>query len=253
MDDVTNVDTGQPVEVPADAPVDVTEGATAPEVDEPMFTVKVQGEELQVTQSELLNGYSRQADYTRKAQEVAEQRKSLEEAAAIQEALQRDPQWALNKIAEHYGVTSPLAAPTPQPVPATTPDPWDNDGGMDAESQRIQQLESEIAALRSSVDKSHVETQIQALERQDPNFDRDLLYSTALRHQVDDVGVAYKLMQADVLAEQARQREAAEAAAAQQKEAAAAVHSGPSRSTAASTQNQGMPADIWEAWSQSKN
>jgi hypothetical protein len=43
-----------------------------------LYTVKVNGEEIQVTLDELLNGYSRQSDYTRKSQEIAERRKAIE-------------------------------------------------------------------------------------------------------------------------------------------------------------------------------
>lgn len=42
------------------------------------FTVKVNGQEIEVTEDELLNGYSRQQDYTRKSQELAERRKAFE-------------------------------------------------------------------------------------------------------------------------------------------------------------------------------
>jgi len=42
------------------------------------YTVKVNGEEVEVTLDELLSGYSRQSDYTRKSQELAEQRKSVQ-------------------------------------------------------------------------------------------------------------------------------------------------------------------------------
>jgi hypothetical protein len=42
------------------------------------YTVKVNGEEIEVTLEELRNGYSRQSDYTRKSQELAERRKSIE-------------------------------------------------------------------------------------------------------------------------------------------------------------------------------
>lgn len=46
--------------------------------------VKVNGQELEVTLAELRNGYSRTADYTRKATDLAEQRKAFEaEAEAI--------------------------------------------------------------------------------------------------------------------------------------------------------------------------
>ena len=49
--------------------------------------VKLDGEELQVPLSEALAGYQRQADYTRKTQELAEQRSQMQYAATIQTAL----------------------------------------------------------------------------------------------------------------------------------------------------------------------
>lgn len=42
------------------------------------FTVKVNGEDLQVSQEDLISGYSKGADYTRKTTELAEQRKAFE-------------------------------------------------------------------------------------------------------------------------------------------------------------------------------
>jgi len=42
------------------------------------FTVKVDGKEVAVTRDELLNGYQRQADYSRKTAELAEQRRAAE-------------------------------------------------------------------------------------------------------------------------------------------------------------------------------
>lgn len=51
--------------------------------------VKIDGEEVEVTLDELKSGYSRTKDYTRKTQELAEQRKSFEaEATAIREERQ---------------------------------------------------------------------------------------------------------------------------------------------------------------------
>lgn len=53
------------------------------------FTVKAAGEEKEVTLDELMQGYQLGADYTKKTQEVAEQRKAVEaEQQAIQEAKQ---------------------------------------------------------------------------------------------------------------------------------------------------------------------
>ncbi len=42
---------------------------------EQLFTVKIGGKEMRVTQAELVAGYQREKDYTRKTEEVASQRK----------------------------------------------------------------------------------------------------------------------------------------------------------------------------------
>jgi len=90
-----------------DAPVDETDGdyeaeaayeptdegdySEGEEVEQPegTYTVKVDGQEIEVTLDELLNGYSRQSDYTRKSQQLAEQRKALE-AMEAEMAAERD-------------------------------------------------------------------------------------------------------------------------------------------------------------------
>ena len=59
------------------------------EIEQPLtFTVKVDGQDIEVTQEELINGYSRQQDYTRKTQELSQQRKNIEQQQA--ELAQRD-------------------------------------------------------------------------------------------------------------------------------------------------------------------
>ena len=60
------------------------------ETEQPLsFTVKVDGEELEVSQDELIRGYSRQKDYTRKTQEIAEVRKQIEaESSQVEEERQ---------------------------------------------------------------------------------------------------------------------------------------------------------------------
>ena len=59
------------------------------ETEEPqMYTIKVDGVDTQVTLEELQSGYSRQQDYTRKTQELAQQRKAIE--TQQQELAQKD-------------------------------------------------------------------------------------------------------------------------------------------------------------------
>lgn len=57
------------------------EGQEAAEGDETeqVYTVKVDGKEFEVTESELLAGYQRQQDYTQKTQAIAEQRRAFEQ------------------------------------------------------------------------------------------------------------------------------------------------------------------------------
>lgn len=56
------------------------------EEEQQTFTVKIDGKEVQVPLSELLNGYQRQSDYTKKTMEAADQRRTAE--AAIQQVQQ---------------------------------------------------------------------------------------------------------------------------------------------------------------------
>ena len=77
-----------------------------------VYTVKVDGEEVEVTLDELQNGYSRQQAYTKRSMELAEQRKAFEAeqaetrqirdayaqqldqlAAQIQQTTQQEPDW----------------------------------------------------------------------------------------------------------------------------------------------------------------
>lgn len=84
---------------PAAEPEVTAEAETAePEAeateDDPTVTIKIDGKDVEVKLSELKNGYQRQADYTRKTMEVAEQRKAAE--AEKSKALQERQAYAEN-------------------------------------------------------------------------------------------------------------------------------------------------------------
>jgi hypothetical protein len=65
---------------------DEDEGYEEPSKD-PVFTVRVNGEDVEVTESELLAGYSRTASWTQKSQALAQERKAFE---AQQQAVERE-------------------------------------------------------------------------------------------------------------------------------------------------------------------
>ena len=53
--------------------------------DADLFTVKVNGEEKQVTRDELINGYMRQSDYTKKTTELSEEKRKVLEGMWLSE------------------------------------------------------------------------------------------------------------------------------------------------------------------------
>jgi hypothetical protein len=75
--------------------------AEAEQPEDPVYTVKVNGEEKQVTLSELQKGYMMQSDYSRKTQEIAEARKAV--TTEMQEAQQQRQQalYDLNERVSH--------------------------------------------------------------------------------------------------------------------------------------------------------
>jgi len=62
------------------------------------YTIKVDGEELEVDIDELKNGYQRQADYTRKSQALAEQRKETEQIQSERMQLEQERQMYANGL-----------------------------------------------------------------------------------------------------------------------------------------------------------
>jgi hypothetical protein len=101
---------GNPPQGETDA-VDSPEEGDEPEPDgegsepstEPFYTVKIDGKDERVTLKEALAGYQRNADYTRKTQEVAEARKAIEAETA--QARQQREQYAqvLKLVQERLG------------------------------------------------------------------------------------------------------------------------------------------------------
>lgn len=90
------VETYEEVELEAEPEAEVDNGDYEVDEEEELtetetrYVIKVDGEEQEVTLDELRNGYQRQADYTRKSQALAEQRKAYEaNLQAVQSERQR--------------------------------------------------------------------------------------------------------------------------------------------------------------------
>ena len=88
------------------------------EIDDPddrYVRVKVAGEDDDVPFSELVKGYSREADATRKWQEAAQLRQQADEGLRLQQAMRANPALTLQILAERYQVEPPWQQGQPEP------------------------------------------------------------------------------------------------------------------------------------------
>lgn len=82
-----------------------TEGHDADDTDDDeVYVVRVNGEEVEVSLDEALNSYMRQADYTRKTQELAAERQRLASATSLIEKLQADPAATIAALQQAFGI-----------------------------------------------------------------------------------------------------------------------------------------------------
>jgi hypothetical protein len=149
---------------------------------EPAYTIKVDGEEQQVTLEELQNGYQRQADYTRKTQEVAAEKERLQQAEAIVSALEYDPHGTLQTLARSYNVDYG----TPQQS-------QNNDDYEEADpvQSKISELENKIAKQEQTQRVQQVEREVKTLQEKYGEFDRQELLNHALKNGIPNLEAAY--------------------------------------------------------------
>ena len=85
LQELTEVDSAAPEEELQDSDGEQSDETEAEEEEDkpPVFTVKVDGKNVEVTLEELQKGYSREADYTRKTQQVSEERRAFQAEADL--------------------------------------------------------------------------------------------------------------------------------------------------------------------------
>ena len=153
-------------------------------------SVQVNGEEVRVPLKEALSGYQRQADYTRKTQELSEQRKQVQFGAALQEALQNDPNGTLALLSQHYGVAQ-------QPSE-------EEELYMDPVEKQYRQLDQRLAAFEQQKAMDQLEKTVQSLQtRYGSDFDANEVVAKALAIGSSDLEAVYKQVAFDRLYEDA--------------------------------------------------
>lgn len=186
------------------------------EIDDPdnrYVRVKVDGEDVEVPYSEALKGYSREADYTRKAQSLAQQRQEAEFGLRLQQALEANPALTLQALAQQYGMTVAQVQAAQQAAEDEYADPLERE--IANERQARQALEQRIAQREAD---EELERAVGGLRSQFNLNDDDLreVVSTAMKMNlgVEAFPMIYKTMQFDRIdarvkahrAEQARQQ-----------------------------------------------
>jgi hypothetical protein len=173
------------------------------------YTIKVDGVEEQVSLDELRDGYQRQADYTRKTQELASERKRLEQAEAIVSSLESDPEGTLTALGDAFGVNQATYTPAPVRRAESFDDAWEQveEQPPDATSERITHLEARLAAQDRMHRRQAVEKQVEDLQTEYGDFDPSDLFQHALRHKIGNLEAALTHMRYGAVVDRATKLE----------------------------------------------
>ena len=214
-----------------DAPEDVFDFDS---IKDKTVSVTVNGETFEVPLAELRNGYMRQADYTRKTQQVAADADVLKWAREMQEAFRVDPAGSIRYLQEQFGLQTQNADPFEDVDPEVKP--------IVDELRRTQQELAELRRQSQSLQASRVDAEVQAeldsMRSRYQDFDPMQVLPIAIENGLS-MDKAYKLWKADKLevdlriAEEARIK-AEKAAASREKarKAKATVVAGSSKQVA---------------------
>lgn len=214
--------------------------------------VKLDGEELQVPLSEAIAGYQRQADYTRKTQELAQQRESLQFAATLQSALENDPAGTLELLSRHYGITKAQAAE----MVSGFDDSFEE---LDPVERKMRELDQRIAQFEEYQSQQEIEREIGRLKSKYQDFDTNEVVNAALKANTTDLEAVYKQIAFDKFM---KQRELEQAAAQHQqlkeskvveaKREAAVVEGGASATQSTTTDSFEPISSLADAWTAAK-
>lgn len=241
--ETTGVETGE-VEAPSYEYVDTDA------FDGKYVKVKVDGEELDVPFNEALQGYQRQADYTRKTQELASQREQFQFAQTLQQALESDPQGTLQVLSRHYGV-----AAAEQMVADAQPETPQFDDPLE---QRVWEAEQRLQQYEQDRANEQLQQEISRLQSTYEDFNPQEVVSAALKMGTTDLEAVYKQTAYDRLLQQVRTQQEAQQVLADQNQQVvdakrdAAFIEGGASANGPSDQPVGKIGSIHDAWSLAK-
>ena len=217
--------------------------------------IRVDGEEMYVPLAEAVSGYQRQADYTRKTQEVAQQRQELQVVAAIKQALDNDPATTLRTLADHYGI--PLGQQAQQAPVADQYGGWGEQSWNepDPTDSRYMQLEQRIMQFEKQQAQQQIETELGRLKQiYGPEFDPKEVLAQAVATGNSNLEQVYKLIDYDRKAAllKKQQQQATQTKTTTDAKKAAAVVSGGRSASSKPVSGDGPIRTIADAWAAAK-
>ena len=239
VDPAANGQVDEVTEVVAETPEQELDFFDYTEVGDKYVKLQVDGEEVSVPVKEALAGYQRQADYTRKTQELSEQRKQVQYASALAEALQNDPAATLQLLQQQYGINTPIQ----------------EEEYLDPAEQQFRQLEQRIAAFEQQKAMDELTKTIDSLQsKYGDDFNADEVVAKALTTGSTDLEAVFKQITFDKVyskASEAEKKLAEEQSRIEAKRSASVVSGGSANKNSAAPK-AAKPTSVFEAFEQAK-
>lgn len=147
--------------------------------EQPRYKVKASGEEIEVTLDDLIKGYQREADYTKKTQTLAEQRKQVEaERQVIEQAKKERDQYQsyLKVIEQNLNANAPtedlsyLKENDPIGYAVKVAERTENERRLNAVRQEQARIAQQQQAEQSQSLNQHLESEAQKLASAIPGY-----------------------------------------------------------------------------------
>ena len=149
------------------------------------YSVKVDGNEQLVSLDELQNRYQRQADYTRKTQELARERERLAQAETIVQALETDPQSAISALGDAFGIGVGMGNQNHQM-------PEEDLADLDPDEVRLRRIESAIEEQNRVQRQDNLRQEMDVIRgKYETDISEQELYAHALKHNIGNLDAAY--------------------------------------------------------------
>lgn len=230
-------------EVTAETPEQEQELFDYTEIGDKFVKLQVDGQDVIVPVKEALAGYQRQADYTRKTQELSDQRKQVQFASTLAESLQQDPAGTLQALNQHYGIKTPIQN---QEVEEEYLDP--------AEKQ-LRNLEQRIASFEQEKAMDDLTKTIDSLQgKYGDDFNADEVVAKALATGSNDLEAVFKQITFDKVyskASEATKKLSEEQSRVEAKRSASVVSGGSTNKNTVAAK-AAKPTSVFEAFEQAK-